>query len=67
MDKELRDEMRVLALPATPTDVQMSELLAGWERYFNIFGVPPEKQKEEFDGIVRARVFSGSISLVPPE
>jgi hypothetical protein len=41
-------------------------LLNDWQRYFASVGLDDSQQGEEFEAVMRARVRSGSISLVAP-
>jgi hypothetical protein len=62
----LEARIRALASPAHPTEPQLAELLAGWDRLFVALGLSEAQQDAEFDGIIRARVQSGIVSLVAP-
>lgn len=66
MHPSLRDQIAGMARDvATPE--QLETLCAGWDAYFKLMRITDEVgQEEEFNGIMRARVCSGSISLVAP-
>jgi hypothetical protein len=66
LDAELVRKITAMAQPARPTEGQVEELLGGWSDYFGRMEIPLGQQTEEFDGIMRARVHSGIITLVAP-
>lgn len=53
-------------LPPSINDEKANELIDSWNAYFNQTKIPPEKQEQEFDAIMRAKVQSGSISMTAP-
>lgn len=71
MSETMRAKLLDMACPAIRagvTQVVIDDLLAGWERVFKALGILGDAEAEmaEFDGIMRARVYSGSISIAPP-
>jgi len=67
MNNDLRERLLGMISVVNPTQQQIDNLIAGWEHYFRVMDIPPAKQEEEFGGILRIRLFSGSISLVTPD
>ena len=68
MYQSLRDHIAGMAGMANPTADQLERLYAGWDAYFAALNIVGEaEQEEEFHGIMRIRVRSGSISLVAPD
>ncbi len=58
---------KIIAMAGSQVDIeQLKQVLLGWGRYFLDMNIKVMRQQEEFDAIMRARVTSGSISLVPP-
>lgn len=66
MVEQLKDDIRLMASLASPTNEQLNTLLSEWDDYFQKMRIPESSQVVEFQGIMRARVMSGSISLVAP-
>jgi len=66
MYPSLRDQIAGMAR-GVATPEQLETLCAGWDAYFEAMRITDEAgQVEEFRGIMRTRVYSGSISLVAP-
>lgn len=67
MSPGVEQRIRDLAAPAHPTADQMQQILRGWEGFFFSLQLMTDlEQEQEFDGIMRARVRSGVISIVAP-
>jgi len=67
LNKELKERLINLAQIAKPNEKQLENLLNGWKTYFFLLNILKEKQINEFDGIIRARIFNDSISIVAPD
>lgn len=66
MHPSLRDQIAGMARDVATTE-QLEILYAGWDAYFKAMRITDEAgQEEEFRGIMRTRVYNGSISLVAP-
>lgn len=68
MIRQLEERIRGMASGsklATPD--RMLEVITDWDLYFYKMQIPPAGEEQEFDGIIRARVLSGNISLLAPE
>lgn len=63
---DLEDKIRGLLAIAHPTEGQVQDVLNEWDQVFEQLQIPPEGQLQEFDGIMRARVQSGVISVRAP-
>jgi hypothetical protein len=66
MNRIVEQKIREMVQPANPTEDQVLALLAGWDRLFEALQLAEHSQLAEFDGIMRARVLAGSVSLVAP-
>jgi hypothetical protein len=67
MNHDAELQIRGLIAVAAPTEEQVLEILVGWERYFERLKVAPTEQLSEINAVMRARVRSGSISVVAPD
>ena len=67
MNNELKERLLGMIPVKNPAQQQINDLIAGWEYYFQVMDIPSAKQEEEFSGILRARLFSGCISLIAPD
>lgn len=67
MDKSLADKITSMATPANPTEADIATLLSEWDIHFKKFNILPAGHEQEFDAIMRSRVFSGCISLRAPD
>lgn len=42
------------------------EIIQGWQQYFDEYQIPQDKQREEFDSIMRVRMAFLVMSVAPP-
>jgi hypothetical protein len=64
MNPALETKLRDMAAPAKPTEEQFATLVAGWDAMFRRLQIGDDQQMAEFDAIMRARVSTGTVSLV---
>ena len=66
MTAGLAQKIRDLAACANPTEDRIDTILKEWDYYFGRLSVSIPEQEAEFDGVMRARVANGVISIVAP-
>jgi hypothetical protein len=63
----LESKIRGMAASSNPTAEQIAMVMSEWEWVFSALGITDERGKlEEFDGVMRARVRSGIVSIRAP-
>lgn len=63
MTPQLERRIRDMAGENT-SEEKILEVLAGWERLFNSFQIPPHQQEKEFMDTMRVRTRLGIVSIV---
>lgn len=66
MTDDLRKHITAMAQRAKPTPERMKEVIDEWDTYFTMYGIPPNKEREEFSATFRRRLEVGVISIVAP-
>lgn len=66
MNEAVAAKIRAMLRPAIISEAQTVLILAGWQRLFDSLQLADHQQMAEFEGVMRARLQSGTISLVAP-